>query len=132
MNFMVIGWAGAGKKTLINQLLGEELAEEGIGKRCTTKLKRYESRYLPFISLTDQVGEETGKEYNLDDVEKDTLNEITEKLNYNDLNEHIHGIIYWTTSNIFFKDELKLLLKIRERYDGKKNTYYYCIYSSKW
>ena len=120
MNFMVIGTAGVGKSTLINQLLGDQLAEEGMGKRCTTKTKRYESKYLPFISLTDTVGTEIGKEYNLDDVEKDTLNEINEKLNNNDPNEHIHGIIYCTTSNRFFKDELKLLLKIRERYDGKK------------
>ena len=120
MNFMVIGTSGVGKSTLINQLLGEKLAEEGVGKRCTTKIKRYESKNLPFISLTDTVGTEIGQEHNLEDVEKETLNEIVEKLNNNDPNEHIHGIIYCITSNRFFKDELKLLIKIREKYDGNK------------
>ena len=120
MNFMIIGTSGVGKSTLINQLLGEKLAEEGIGKRCTTIAKRYESNKFPFITLTDTVGTEIGNEHNLKDVERETLNEITEKLNNNDPNEHIHGIIYCTTSNRFFKDELKLLLKIREKYDGKK------------
>ena len=120
MNFMIIGTSGVGKSTLVNQLLRENLAPEGIGKRCTTIAKRYESNKFPFITLTDTVGTEIGNEHNLKDVERETLNEITEKLNNNDPNEHIHGIIYCTTSNRFFKDELKLLLKIREKYDGKK------------
>ena len=120
MNFMIIGTSGVGKSTLINQLFGEELAKEGIGQRCTTIRKRYESKNYPFLTLTDTMGTEIGSGHSLEEVEKDTLTEITNKLNSNDPNEHIHGIIYCTTSNRFFKDELKIILKIREKYDGKK------------
>ena len=42
------------------------------------------------------------------------------KLNSNDPNEHIHCILYCTTSNRFFPDELDVILKLREKYDGKK------------
>ena len=33
MNFMIIGSSGVGKSTLINELFGEKVAEEGSGKR---------------------------------------------------------------------------------------------------
>ena len=120
MNFMIIGTSGVGKSTLINQLFGEEFAPEGIGQRCTTIRKRYESKKYPFLTLTDTMGTEIGSGHSLEEVEKDTLEEINNKLNSSDPNEHIHGIIYCTTSNRFFKDELKIILKIREKYDGKK------------
>ena len=120
MNYMILGTSGVGKSTLINVLFGEDLAPEGIGQRCTTIRKRYESKKYPFLTLTDTMGTEIGNGHSLEEVEKDTLDEITNKLNSSDPNEHIHGIIYCTTSNRFFKDELKIILKIREKYDGKK------------
>ena len=120
MNFLIIGTSGVGKSTLINQLLGEEMAEEGTGQRCTKFRKRYISKKYPFISFTDSMGTEIGRGHDLEEVEKDTLEEINNKLNSNDPNEHIHGIIYCTTSNRFFEDELHLIQKIRAKYDGKK------------
>ena len=120
MNFMIIGPSGVGKSTLINELFGEELAKEGTGKRCTEIGQRYESKNVPFLTLYDSVGTEIGKGHTLEDVQTDTLNEITSNLNINDPNEHIHCIIYCTTSNRIFEDELKVILKIREVYDGKK------------
>ena len=120
MNFMIIGSSGVGKSTLINELFGEYLAKEGAGKRCTAIGKRYTSKKYPFLSLFDSVGTEIGKGHTLEDVQKDTLNEITKNLNINDPNEHIHCIAYCTTSNRIFEDELKVILKIREKYDGKR------------
>ena len=61
-----------------------------------------------------------GNGHDLNDVENNTLEEITHKLNNNDPNEHIHCVLYCTTSNRFVRDELKVILKIRQKYDGKK------------
>ena len=120
MNFMIIGSSGVGKSTLINELFGEYLAEEGAGKRCTAIGKRYISKKYPFLTLFDSVGTEIGQGHTLEDVQKDTLAEITKNLNINDPNEHIHCIAYCTSSNRIFEDELKVILKIREKYDGKR------------
>ena len=120
MNFMIIGSSGVGKSTLINQLFGEELAQEGSGKRCTTIGTKYTSKNFPCLTLYDSVGTEIGQGHTLEEVQKETLDEITKNLNINDPNEHIHCIIYCTTSNRIFKDELKVILKIREKYDGKR------------
>jgi GTPase SAR1 family protein len=117
---MIIGSSGVGKSTLINSILGEYLAEEGAGKRCTAIGKRYISKNKSFITLFDSVGTEIGQGHTLEDVQRDTLDEITKNLNINDPNEHIHCIIYCTTSNRIFEDELKVILKIREKYDGKR------------
>ena len=120
MNFIVIGNSGVGKSTLINELLGEKKALEGSGTRITTKCKKYESNLVPFISLFDTMGTEIGMGHKLSDVLEETLNEIMKQLNSNNPNDHIHCIIYCTTSNRFFEDELEVIFKIREKYDGKK------------
>ena len=119
MNFMLIGPSGVGKSTLINALLQEDLAKEGSGKVCTTKIERYESKNFPFISLFDSIGAELGKEYTLEDVQNDTLKLIKKQLNNPDPNEHIHCIIYCLTFNRVYRDELKIILKIREVYGNK-------------
>lgn len=120
MNFMVIGTSGVGKSTLINELLGEQLAKEGSGKRCTIEGRRYQSKNVPFLSLYDTVGTEIGNCHNLKKVKEETLEQITENLNRKDPNQHIHCIMYCTTSNRFYKNELEVILEIRQKYDGKK------------
>ena len=87
MNYLVIGTSGVGKSTLINELLGEQVAKEGVGTRCTTMRKRYESEKYPFLTFTDSMGTEIGSGYTLEEVESDTLKEITSKLNENNPNE---------------------------------------------
>ena len=120
MNFMVIGTSGVGKSTLINEIFGEHLAKEGMGTRTTLDTKRYESKLVPFLTLLDTMGTEIGSGHKLADVLKETLEEIMKKLDNNDPNDHVHCILYCTTSNRFFKDELEVILKLREKYDGKK------------
>ena len=120
MNFIIIGSSGVGKSTLINEMLGEKLAQEGNGKRTTTESTKYESELVPFLSLLDTMGTEIGTGHKLIDVLDETLNEITKKLDSKDPNDHIHCILYCTTSNRFFKDELEVILKLRKKYDGKK------------
>ena len=120
MNFIAIGNSGVGKSTLINEIFGEIIAKEGSGTRTTLETKKYESKLVPFLSVLDTMGTEIGTGHKLIDVLQETLKQITEKLNSNDPNEHIHCILYCTTSNRFFEDELDVILKLREKYDGKK------------
>lgn len=55
-NVLVIGNSGVGKSTLINTVLGSEVAESGFGSEGTTKeLKIYESKEIPF-RVIDTVG----------------------------------------------------------------------------
>lgn len=55
-NVLVIGNSGVGKSTLINAVLGEDLAEVGWGSEGTTKeLKIYESNVIAF-RLIDSIG----------------------------------------------------------------------------
>lgn len=55
-NVLVIGNSGVGKSTLINAVLGEEMAETGWGtKGKTEKLAIYESKEIPF-RIIDTVG----------------------------------------------------------------------------
>ena len=55
-NVLVIGSSGVGKSTLINAVLGEEVAETGWGTKGTTKeLDIYESSRIPF-RIIDTVG----------------------------------------------------------------------------
>jgi len=120
MNFIAIGTSGVGKSTLINEIFGEQMAKEGMGTRITLETKKYESKLVPFISVLDTMGTEIGSGHSLVDVLKETLQQITQKLNSNDPNEHIHCILYCTTSNRIFEDELDVILKLRAKYDGKK------------
>ena len=110
MNFIIIGNSGVGKSTLINEIFGEKLAQEGNGKRTTLESKKYESKLVPFLSLLDTMGTEIGTGHKLIDVLKETLNEITNKLDSNDPNDHIHCILYCT----------EVILQLRKKYDGKK------------
>ena len=120
MNFIAIGTSGVGKSTLINEIFGEQMAKEGMGTRTTLECKKYESKLVPFLSIIDTMGTEIGSGHSLVDVLKETLEQITQKLNSNDPNEHIHCILYCTTSNRIFEDELDVILKLRAKYDGKK------------
>ncbi len=120
LNVLIIGPSGVGKSTLINALLREELAKEGLGERCTTKGQKYQSEKYPFLCLFDSVGAEIGNGHTLKDVQMQTINSVMEKLNNPDPNEHIHCLIYCVTSNRVFNDESKTLLNLREIYKGDK------------
>ena len=120
MNFMIIGASGVGKSTLINALLRENVAEEGKGKACTTEIKKYKSKNIPFLCLYDSVGAELGNNYTLENVQNETINVIIKQLENPDPNQHIHCIIYCVSFNRFYEEEAKIILKLREKYDGKK------------
>ena len=110
MNFMIIGASGVGKSTLINALFRENVAKEGIGKVCTTEIKKYKSKNMPFLCLYDSVGAELGNNYTLEDVQNETINVIIKQLENPDPNQHIHCIIYCVSFNRFYEEEAKIIL----------------------
>ena len=72
------------------------------------------------IKVKKTVGTEIGQGHTLENVQRDILDEIAKNLNIKEPNEHIHCLIYCITSNRIIEDELKVILKIREKYDGKR------------
>lgn len=120
MNFVIMGVSGVGKSTLINELFGEKLAKEGMGTRTTHLNKKYESKIWPFFTLLDTVGPEIGSGYNLNDILEETLKYLYQRLDSDDPNEAIHCLIYCIQYNRLLKDELKIILKLREKYGAKR------------
>lgn len=55
MNILVSGKSGVGKSTLINAVFGEELADTGVGKPMTNKIKLIAKKGFP-IQIYDTVG----------------------------------------------------------------------------
>ena len=105
-NILVIGDSGVGKSTLINAVLGEEIAESGFGDKGTTKeLKVYESDVLDF-HIIDTVG--------INAVKKWSKNAIKEGKENSDIN-----VIWFCvegTSSKLFPEAIKSLSKATSIY----------------
>lgn len=58
-NILIIGATGVGKSSLINLCFGVDIAEAGVGKPVTQKIKAYETEEVPLV-LYDTAGYEIG------------------------------------------------------------------------
>lgn len=116
-NILVIGDSGVGKSTLINAVLGEEIAESGFGDKGTTKeLKVYESGLLDF-RIIDTVGFEPSffkRMEAINAVKKWSKNAIKEGKENSDIN-----VIWFCvegTSSKLFPEAIKSLSKATSIY----------------
>ena len=116
-NILVIGDSGVGKSTLINAVLGEEIAESGFGDKGTTKeLKVYESDVLDF-RIIDTVGFEPSffkRMEAINAVKKWSKNAIKEGKENSDIN-----VIWFCvegTSSKLFPEAIKSLSKATSIY----------------
>ena len=116
-NILVIGDSGVGKSTLINAVLGEEIAESGFGDKGTTKeLKVYESDVLDF-RIIDTVGFEPSffkRMVAINAVKKWSKNAIKEGKENSDIN-----VIWFCvegTSSKLFPEAIKSLSKATSIY----------------
>jgi len=95
LNFMLLGFTGAGKSCLVNALLLKDLAKEYSGiKTGTQEFSRYENpKAVPGIALYDTIGvEPTNASKNLKEI-KEIVKKTFED-NLQDSNKSLHGIIY--------------------------------------
>lgn len=111
-NVLVIGNSGVGKSTLINAVLGEEVAKTGWGIRGTTpKLEIYESDDVPF-RVIDSIGFEPGfaKEQRAVNAVQKWSRECAKKENENHRIDVIWFCVEGTSSKLFPKS-IKNLIK---------------------
>ncbi len=92
LNLIVLGKTGVGKSTLINSIFREELADTGIGKPVTSKIKKITKKDVP-ISIYDVPGFELEKGQ-AKEVINGILSLIKKGNDSRDINQMIHCILY--------------------------------------
>ena len=120
LNLQIIGKTGVGKSTLVNAILGENVAEEKKGQPCTMETKCYESKKYDFIRIYDTRGIEISKNFDVEKLFNETLKDIKEKCEKNEPNDLIHCLLYCFTGTRFEKEEGEIIAKLRKTYEGKK------------
>lgn len=110
LNVMVLGKTGVGKSTLINNMFNEKMAETGIGKPITKKMRKIEKRNFP-LAIYDTPGLELGGENSMKELIAEITSEIERGLKSEDINEMIHCIWYCvaTPSHRFEQAEIDFL-----------------------
>lgn len=97
LNVMVLGKTGVGKSTLINSVFQEPIAQTGIGKPVTSRIKKYEKADYP-LSIYDTPGLELGGENAVDELLKEINTILKKSVEKNDINEAIHCVWYCISS----------------------------------
>ena len=95
ITIIITGRTGVGKSSLINALLKEYLAEEGMKDIITTKPFKYENEKVKFLKLIDTRGIEINKEFGINKI----FNEISSIINdpyelekYKEDKEEFHSV----------------------------------------
>ena len=118
LTVMVVGVTGAGKSTLINAMLDEDLAGEFIGEIGTKEIAVYGNTKVPFLHLVDSRGYELSDQFKPDAIGTDIceyINTVYEKNKNGNPCNFVNCIWFCIKDNRFQKKEEKL-------YDNINNT----------
>ena len=113
---MILGKTGVGKSTLINNMFNQKMAETGIGKPVTKKIRKIEKPNFP-LAIYDTPGLELGGENALESLLEEVVGEIDKGIKSGDISKAIHCIWYCisTPSHRFEEAEVKFLQKFLGR-----------------
>ena len=115
LNIIVVGKSGVGKSTLINSIFRENLAETGIGRPVTTKIRKIQKKDFP-LKIYDTPGFELGGEQQRK-VKDEIIDLIREGSVAKDINDAIHCVWYCIDgggSRTFDETELAWIQELTE------------------
>lgn len=93
LNVMILGKTGVGKSTLINNMFSEKIAETGVGKPVTTKIRKIEKPDFP-LAIYDTPGLELSGENSVNNLLTEVTDQIKSGIKSGDISQAIHCIWY--------------------------------------
>lgn len=115
LTIMILGITGAGKSTLVNNLLklkDNKRAEVGTGDICTTETAIYKNKEVPYLRLVDTRGIELEKLNDVNAIGLRANTFIEEQIRNNNVNDFVHCIWYLVHTNRFQKVEKDLVANL--------------------
>lgn len=115
LNIVVVGKTGVGKSTLINAVFRENLAETGVGKPVTQRMRKYSKSDMP-LNIYDTKGFELGNDAQ-QEIKEELLKTIKDGVASGDISKAIHCIWYCVnvSSSRFEPEEVQWIKDFTEQ-----------------